>query len=52
MKDCVFCEIVAGRANATVLAARETFMVVVPLGPVAAGHALSVPLTPEEEIQL
>ena len=40
---CVFCEIVAGRAPATLLATFPDSIVIEPLGPVVEGHALVIP---------
>lgn len=41
--SCVFCEIIAGRAPATILAETPTSVVIVPLGPVTPGHVLIIP---------
>jgi histidine triad (HIT) family protein len=43
MTDCVFCEIVAGRSPATVVAEWPEAIAIVPLGPVVDGHVLVIP---------
>ena len=40
---CTFCEIVAGRAPATVLRETRDALVIVPLNPVTDGHVLVIP---------
>ncbi|MFC5230252.1 HIT family protein [Pseudonocardia zijingensis] len=40
---CVFCEILAGRAPATVVAEWPEALAIVPLGPVVDGHVLVIP---------
>ncbi|WP_189554262.1 HIT family protein [Streptomyces lavendofoliae] len=40
---CVFCEIVAGRAPATVVREWDDALALVPLGPVVDGHTLVIP---------
>jgi len=40
---CVFCEIVAGRAPATVVSEWPEALAIVPLGPVVDGHVLVIP---------
>lgn len=40
---CTFCEIVAGRAPATVLRETRDTLVIVPLNPVTDGHVLVIP---------
>lgn len=45
MNDCVFCEIVAGRAPATVVWETISSLMIVPLGPVVEGHILAIPKT-------
>lgn len=40
---CPFCEIVAGRAPATIVAERDETLAIVPLNPVVAGHVLVLP---------
>lgn len=42
-KPCVFCEIVAGRAPATVVREWVDTIAIVPLGPVVDGHLLVIP---------
>jgi histidine triad (HIT) family protein len=42
-KNCVFCDIVAGDAPATVVAEWEDALAIVPLGPVVEGHVLVIP---------
>lgn len=42
-ESCVFCEIVAGDAPATVLASWPDALAIRPLGPVTPGHALIIP---------
>lgn len=42
-EPCPFCEIVAGRAPATVVSATSGTMTIVPLGPVTPGHVLVIP---------
>lgn len=41
--ECVFCEIVAGRAPATVVRRWSDALAIVPLGPVTPGHVLIIP---------
>jgi histidine triad (HIT) family protein len=43
MDPCVFCEIVAGQAPATVIQEWDDALAIVPLGPVADGHTLVIP---------
>jgi histidine triad (HIT) family protein len=43
MDSCVFCEIVAGRAPATVVGEWREAIAIVPLGPVIDGHILVIP---------
>jgi len=43
MNDCVFCEIVAGRAPAKVLKRWDDAIAIEPLNPVTRGHALVIP---------
>lgn len=43
MSDCIFCEIVAGRAPATVVKSWPAALAIVPLGPVVEGHTLVLP---------
>ncbi|MET8648447.1 HIT family protein [Nocardia aurea] len=43
MGGCVFCEIAAGRAPATVVAEWPDALAIVPLGPVVDGHVLIIP---------
>jgi histidine triad (HIT) family protein len=45
VSDCVFCEIVAGRAPATVVSETDITLMIVPLGPVVDGHILAIPKT-------
>jgi histidine triad (HIT) family protein len=40
---CIFCEIVAGRASATVVHEWDDTVALIPLNPVAAGHTLVIP---------
>lgn len=42
-KPCPFCEIVAGRAPATVIREWDDALAIVPLGPVVDGHTLVIP---------
>lgn len=42
---CPFCEIVAGRAPATVVRSWPDALAIVPLGPVVEGHTLVIPKT-------
>jgi histidine triad (HIT) family protein len=42
-KPCVFCEIVAGRAPATIVREWNDTIAIVPLGPVVEGHILVIP---------
>lgn len=42
-QPCVFCEIVAGRAPATVVREWDDAIAIVPLGPVTDGHTLVIP---------
>ncbi len=41
--DCVFCDIIAGKARASIVAATPDTMTFVPLSPVVDGHLLIVP---------
>jgi histidine triad (HIT) family protein len=41
--DCVFCDIVAGQAPATVVAASDAAVAIVPLDPVVDGHVIVLP---------
>lgn len=41
--DCIFCRIVAGTAEATVVRAWDDCLAIVPLGPVTEGHVLVLP---------
>lgn len=43
MADCVFCEIVAGRAPAVVVGSWPDAIAIVPLRPVTEGHVLVLP---------
>ncbi|MFF3928305.1 HIT family protein [Streptomyces hirsutus] len=43
MSACVFCEIVAGRAPATIVREWPDALALVPLGPVVDGHTLVIP---------
>lgn len=43
MNSCPFCEIVSGRAPATVVREWDDALAIVPLGPVVAGHVLVIP---------
>jgi histidine triad (HIT) family protein len=43
MNPCVFCEIVAGQAPATVVKEWDDALAIVPLGPVVDGHTLVIP---------
>lgn len=43
MSDCIFCEIVAGRAPAEVMNSNGFSMTIVPLNPVTPGHLLVIP---------
>ncbi|WP_432043610.1 HIT family protein [Streptomyces cadmiisoli] len=43
MTDCVFCEIVAGRAPANVVKEWEDALAIVPIRPVVQGHTLVIP---------
>lgn len=43
MTDCVFCEIVAGQAPATIVREWDDALAIVPLGPVVDGHTLVIP---------
>ncbi len=43
MSTCVFCEIVAGRAPATVIREWPDALAIVPRGPVVDGHVLVIP---------
>jgi histidine triad (HIT) family protein len=43
VSGCVFCEIVAGRAPATVVAEWPEAIAIVPLGPVVDGHVVVIP---------
>jgi histidine triad (HIT) family protein len=43
MTPCVFCEIVAGQAPATVVQEWDDALAIVPLGPVVDGHTLVIP---------
>ncbi|HEX5566619.1 MAG TPA: HIT domain-containing protein [Streptomyces sp.] len=43
MAPCVFCEIVAGRAPATIVRQWDDALAIVPLGPVVDGHTLVIP---------
>jgi histidine triad (HIT) family protein len=43
MNDCVFCDIVQGKAPATVLHEWDDAIAIVPLGPVVEGHTLVIP---------
>lgn len=45
MTACVFCEIVAGRAPATMVREWPDALAIVPLGPVVDGHTLVIPKT-------
>lgn len=45
MSDCVFCDIVAGRAPAKVVEEWNDMIAFVPLNPVTEGHVLIVPRT-------
>ncbi len=45
MTDCVFCEIVAGRARAQIVRGWDDALAIVPLGPVVDGHLLVIPRT-------
>lgn len=42
---CVFCEIVHGRAPATIVADTDNTLMIVPLGPVNDSHILAIPKT-------
>lgn len=42
-RDCPFCEIVAGRAPATIVREWRSGMAIVPLNPVTIGHVLVIP---------
>jgi histidine triad (HIT) family protein len=42
-QPCPFCEIVAGRAPATVVREWDDVLAIVPLGPVVDGHVLVIP---------
>jgi histidine triad (HIT) family protein len=44
-QPCPFCEIVAGRAPATVIREWPDALAIVPLGPVVEGHTLVIPKT-------
>src|SRR5690606_25182872 len=44
-RDCVFCQIVAGEAPATVIREWPDAIAIVPLRPVAPGHVLVIPRT-------
>lgn len=44
-QPCPFCEIVAGRAPATVVQEWDDAVAIVPLGPVVEGHTLVIPKT-------
>lgn len=54
--ECVFCDIVAGRAPAVIVATWPEAIAFVPLNPVAIGHTLVVPkrhvIAPHEDLQL
>jgi histidine triad (HIT) family protein len=41
--DCVFCEIVEGRAPATFVSQWPDAVAIIPLGPVVGGHTLVIP---------
>lgn len=43
MPDCPFCEIIIGRAPATIVAESTACLVIVPLNPVVDGHVLVMP---------
>lgn len=43
MSDCVFCDIIAGTAPATVVAANDAAIAIVPLNPVVDGHVIVMP---------
>lgn len=43
VSDCVFCDIAAGRAPATVVREWDDALAIVPRGPVVAGHVLVIP---------
>lgn len=43
MSDCVFCDIVAGRAPAQIVREWDDALAIVPLGPVVDGHLLVIP---------
>lgn len=43
MTSCVFCDIVAERAPATVVRSTATSLIIVPLSPVTPGHVLVIP---------
>lgn len=43
MADCIFCQIVAGEAPATVVHRWDDAVAIVPLGPVVEGHLLVIP---------
>lgn len=43
MDPCPFCEIVTGRAPATIIREWEDALAIVPLGPVVDGHMLVIP---------
>ena len=45
MGDCVFCDILAGRAEASVVAAEDRVVAFTDILPVGAGHTLVVPRT-------
>jgi histidine triad (HIT) family protein len=42
MSDCIFCEIIKGNAQATIVADYGTSLVIVPLDPVVEGHLLVI----------
>ncbi len=46
---CPFCEIVAGRAPATIVRDWDDALAIVPLGPVVEGHTLVIPKTHVED---
>lgn len=45
MTACIFCEIVAGRAPATVVREWDDAIAIVPINPVVPGHVLVIPRT-------
>lgn len=44
MSDCVFCEIIARRSPAEVVAANYEALAIVPLNPVVPGHVIVMPI--------